>query len=128
MGRNFGVRLAGKALIVHERVSVRRVRGLVWRKVLMLLECPQLRIFLERLPLFVSHCRMDRSGIRSPGFRLLIDRLEVWIDLLGRRLLPSYLRTTPDRSECFALSALNFGGISAAATLEVEVLADRIIK
>ena len=114
MGRQRGLRIVDERLMVHERVAFRGAGGLVGGQVLVLLQRPELGILLERLPLLRRSCR--KRGFRFSG------------GLIRRRLFSRRLRSPPDRSERFAFGALDFGWIGAAAALEVEMLADRVVK
>jgi hypothetical protein len=107
--------VAGKRFVVHQRVSVRRARRLVRRTLILLFQCAQLRIFVERLPLL----RRLVWRVRLGGGRWLRSR---------RRFLAGQLGAAAHGSERFALGAFDLGRVGAAAAFEVQVLADGVVE
>ena len=70
--------------------------------------------FVERLPLL-------HRGMREPC--LMVEGR-----LCRRQVVSAGLGPAPDRSERLAFGAFDLGGVRAAAALEVEVLADRVVE
>ena len=89
--------------------------------------------FVGRQPVVVRECRhrlvLLFVLVEGLPLRRLSGRDCVRLEraFRGKCIVPADLGTAPDRTERLAFSTLDFGWVGATPTLEVEVLANRVV-